>query len=154
MYLLGSDTDLQRLLRSNPAQSTQFVEEMLRLRSPAQNLVRRTTCPVHVGDVEIPADEPVVVSLAAANRDAGTFPDPTVFDPTRPNRGHLAFGWGIHQCAGAPLARAELKALLETLCDYPVFEVEGDVEFGNVREGLHFGPVSLHVRFADDTNPQ
>ncbi|MER7002782.1 cytochrome P450 [Dactylosporangium sp. NPDC000555] len=148
VYLLASDQRLQERLRADPSQSAYFVEEMLRLRSPAQNIARRTRCPVHIGDVEIPANERVVVSVAAANRDPAEYAAGAEFDPSRPARGHLAFGWGIHQCAGAPLARAELKALLESLCSYPPFRLDGDVEFGHIKEGIHFGPSSMHVRFA------
>ncbi len=69
--------------------------------------LRFTTDPVQVGEVEIPADEFVMISLLAANRDGDRFPDPARLDVTRPPGGHLAFGHGIHYCVGAPLARLE-----------------------------------------------
>lgn len=76
----------------------------------------RTT--VVVGGVEIPAGRTMMLLPGAANRDSRTFPDPDVFDIERTNaRMHIAFGHGIHHCAGAHLARAEGRVTINRILD-------------------------------------
>ena len=83
------------------------VEEMLRYESSNQLGNRRATEDVDIGGVAIPAGGYIHLCIGAANRDPAHFPDPDRFDITRrPNR-HLAFGNGVHTCAGAALARME-----------------------------------------------
>ncbi|WP_181874312.1 cytochrome P450 family protein [Marinitenerispora sediminis] len=95
------------------------VEEMLRYDGPVEHATSRFTLePVQVGDQVIPGGgAPVLVVLAAADRDPARFPGADAFDIRRPAGGHLAFGHGIHFCLGAPLARMEgriaVRALLE-----------------------------------------
>ncbi|GAB3503250.1 cytochrome P450 family protein [Amycolatopsis cihanbeyliensis] len=100
--------DQLAVLRADPGLLPNAIEEFLRYDGPV-NLatLRFTTEPVRVGEVEIPAEEFVMISLLAANRDGERFPDPTRLDVTRQPGGHLAFGHGIHYCVGAPLARLE-----------------------------------------------
>lgn len=91
------------------------VEEVLRLRPPFFGFFRRATRDVAVAGVEIPSQCDVYMAWAAANRDPRTFAAPDELDIDRyPNR-HLSFGFGIHTCPGASLARMELKVLLEEL---------------------------------------
>ncbi|MET8867417.1 cytochrome P450 [Nonomuraea sp. NPDC004580] len=91
------------------------VEEALRWASPGSHFMRHTTRPVRLSGVEIPAGEPVVAWIGAANRDPEIFPDPDAFDPARtPNR-HLAFGSGHHYCIGSHLARLTLRLFFMTL---------------------------------------
>ncbi|MEU1180193.1 cytochrome P450 [Streptomyces sp. NPDC005820] len=95
-------------LRADPSLLPHAVEEFLRYDSSANiSHFRRTTDPVPVGEVTIPAGEFVFVGLTSANRDATRFPEPDRLDVTRAATGHLAFGHGVHHCVGAPLARAE-----------------------------------------------
>ncbi|MFG2714555.1 cytochrome P450 [Streptomyces goshikiensis] len=94
------------------------VEEMLRYDGPVQNATfRYARADVEIGGAVIPAGATVLVSLAAADRDPGRFPEPDRFDIRRTAQGHLAFGHGLHFCIGAPLARMEgrvaVRALLE-----------------------------------------
>jgi cytochrome P450 len=100
--------DQMDVLRADPGLLPNAIEEFLRFETP-NNLAspRYTTEPVLVGDVEIPAEEFVMVSLLAANHDAARFPDPDRLDITRPTGAHLGFGHGIHYCVGAPLGRLE-----------------------------------------------
>ncbi|MFY0571440.1 cytochrome P450 family protein [Archangium lansingense] len=117
--LLTHPEQLERL-RANPALIESAVEEMLRYRGPVETTTQRWA----PQDLEfrgqvIPAGESVVASLLAADHDPEHFREPERFDITRePNR-HIAFGFGIHFCLGAPLARLEgtiaINLLLERL---------------------------------------
>jgi cytochrome P450 len=117
--LLRHPEQLERL-RANPALIEPAVEEMLRYCGPVETTTPRWA----PQDLEfrgqvIPAGESVVASLLAADHDPEQFPEPEKLDITRePNR-HIAFGFGIHFCLGAPLARLEgtiaINLLLERM---------------------------------------
>jgi cytochrome P450 len=115
-------------LRADPSLLPNAVEEFLRYEGPINiATLRFTTEPIRVGDVEIPADEFVMISLLSANRDDDRFSEPDRLDITRSAGGHLAFGHGIHYCLGAPLARLEAEiALGRLLSRFP--ELELDIE--------------------------
>ncbi|MFF4600525.1 cytochrome P450 [Amycolatopsis sp. NPDC001319] len=98
------------------------IEESLRYLSPFGAVARVTNREVAVGGTTIPADQMLMVWVAAANRDPRVFAEPDSFDPTREDiaHAHLAFGRGIHFCIGAPLARLEGRTALNILLDrYP-----------------------------------
>jgi cytochrome P450 len=102
-------------LRADPSLIPGAIEEVLRYRSPVRLLLRETVQEVEMGGQVIPAGKTVVAWLASADRDEEQFPDAETFDIHRtPNR-HLAFGYGIHFCLGAPLARLEARIALETM---------------------------------------
>lgn len=112
--LLRNPDQLDRL-RREPALIGSAVEESLRRESPLQVLFRTTKEPVEMRGRQIPANQMVFLSLAAANRDPEQFPEPDRFDIARtPNR-HVAFGYGIHYCPGAPLGRLEAEIAVSTL---------------------------------------
>jgi cytochrome P450 len=118
MWLLLRHPDQMARLRADRSLLGNFIEESLRFDSPVAGLWRTTTCPARVAGTDIPADAPVMVRYAAANRDAGRFEDPDRFDIGRANaKDHLAFGWGSHFCIGAWLARAELASAFTALLD-------------------------------------
>jgi len=122
MLLLIDDAALQQRLRANPALIPRFIDESLRLESPAQGLYRRCTREVTLGGTTIPAGAIVLLMFAAGNRDERQFPHSATLDLDRPNaQRHLAFGHGIHSCIGRTLATAELTIavtrLLERLDD-------------------------------------
>ncbi|MFD3530071.1 cytochrome P450 [Streptomyces sp. NPDC058664] len=92
------------------------VEELLRFDGPVEMATwRYATQPLTIGGQEIPAGDPVLVVLAAANRDPERFAGPDTLDLTRRDSQHLGYGHGIHYCLGAPLARLEGQTALATL---------------------------------------
>ncbi|GAA5157889.1 cytochrome P450 [Pseudonocardia eucalypti] len=116
--MLGLLTNPDRLaeLRADPGLVSAAVEEFLRFDGPLNTATfRHTKEPVTIGDVEIPAGEVVLVSLSSANRDPARFDRPDELDLARDTSGHLAFGYGIHHCLGAPLARLEGEIAFRTL---------------------------------------
>ena len=95
-----------------------FIEEVLRLESPVQMLLRRTTSATELNGVAIPEGALVGVRYGAANRCEGQFSCPADLRLDRDKPGaHLAFGSGIHHCLGAPLARRELWWGFKTFID-------------------------------------
>ncbi|WP_410660683.1 cytochrome P450 family protein [Amycolatopsis sp. lyj-112] len=136
-------------LLADPALLPGAIEEFLRYDGPIHlATLRFTTVPIEVGDVEIPAEEFVLVSLIGANRDAERFGDPDRLDVTRPASGHLAFGHGIHYCVGAPLARLEAEIALRGLLDrFPRLSLGAEPETLRWREStLVHGLETLPVR--------
>ncbi|MFI0423194.1 cytochrome P450 [Spongiactinospora sp. 9N601] len=93
------------------------VEELLRFHSIVDWVAfdRATTQEIEIGGRKIGAGEGVLVLGASANRDERVFPDPDRLDIRREARPHVAFGYGVHQCLGQNLARAELEIALRTL---------------------------------------
>jgi cytochrome P450 len=93
------------------------IEEMIRFDPPLQLFERWVlTDDFSVGDVAIPRGQKIAMLFGAANRDPRLFADPDVFDVGRENAAqHIGFGGGIHVCIGAPLARIELAASVDTL---------------------------------------
>jgi len=92
------------------------VEEMLRLDGPVVSTMRTTREAVEMGGVAIPEGALVQVLLASGNHDAETFAEPGRYDSERERAGaHLGFGFGVHFCVGAPLARLEMRVALEEL---------------------------------------
>ncbi|BBX94996.1 cytochrome P450 [Mycobacterium lacus] len=103
------------------------VEELLRYEAPSQYQVRRSMKDVVLHGVTIPAGKPVFLINGAANRDPAAWTDPDRFDIDRDRHEalNLGFGYGIHSCLGAALARMESAIALEKLLDFmPRFEVD------------------------------
>ena len=128
IWLLGNHREQWELVRNKPDRYLPvLVEEVLRLEGPVQRLFRITAVDVELHGVPIPAESMIVINYAAANRDEREFERPAEFDLTRNDaRRHLAFGFGIHHCMGAPLARRELfhsfKAFVERIDDFELVE--------------------------------
>jgi cytochrome P450 len=98
----------------------QFVEEVLRIQSGdnGESMPRFASEDVRLGDVTIRKGDQVVAPLVAANRDDELFAEPDAFDPSRAGvLKHLAFGFGIHRCLGANLARLELQVAIDALAE-------------------------------------
>ncbi len=132
--LLEHPAEKQRLI-AEPALIRTAAEEILRYESSNQLGNRITTQEVEIGGVRMPPGTQITLCIGAANRDPAQFEDPDRFDIGRtPNR-HLAFGTGIHQCAGMSLARLEgAVAISRFLARFPNYTLAGKpVRGGRVR---------------------
>ena len=115
---LGERPDIQTALRADRDRIPNFIEETLRYESPLRAQFRMARRRTTVAGVDVPAGSSMLLLPGAANRDPRKFTDPATFDPTRENANlHVAFGHGIHHCAGAHLARAEARVTLNRLFD-------------------------------------
>lgn len=131
------------------------VEEFLRFETPTHFIARMLQEPMDLGDQKIPANEPIAIVLAAANRDPEVYPEAERFDPWRwtqtpPAPAPLSFALGAHFCIGASLARLEVSIMLDML-----FEIYPDIRLADtplrwhhtgVFRGLESLPVILGPR--------
>jgi cytochrome P450 len=115
LHLLSGPEEAD-LVRADPALAPAAVEESLRLEPAAAVVDRYATRDAVLEGVMIARGDPVIVSIAGANRDPAVFPDPDRYDIRRPNAArHLAFARGPHFCLGAPLARLEAITAVRVL---------------------------------------
>jgi cytochrome P450 len=139
--------DQLELFRNDPDVTRSGVEEMLRYVSPVQLTGRVLTEDCVIGGVELGAGQFAMLLLASANHDPAQFDDPEGFDLTRSPNNHLGFGFGIHHCLGAPLARLEAQLALTALVRRaPALALAGDqVSYkGNVvLRGMESLPVRM-----------
>ncbi|GAA4081221.1 cytochrome P450 [Streptomyces shaanxiensis] len=120
MISLGTYTLLQhpdRLaeLRADPGLLPTAVEELMRMLSIADGLLRVAAADIEAAGETIREGDGVVFSTSVINRDDAVYADPDTLDWHRPARHHIAFGFGIHQCLGQNLARAEMEIALHAL---------------------------------------
>jgi cytochrome P450 len=115
MYHLMQNPEQLEQLRADPSKTPAAVEELLRYVSPVHTLARRTVQEVTIRGVTIPAYTGVFLLIGSANRDGAKFPAPDKLDINRPPSRTLGFGYGIHFCIGAALARLESRVAFETL---------------------------------------
>ncbi len=109
--ILAREPGWLALLRE-PDGPSAFLEEAFRFRPPVHRLARVATRDVELGGIMIPAGSNLRFMVAAANRDPRQFDEPNRFAPRRANAGSAAFGYGVHLCIGAWLARLELRLIL------------------------------------------
>jgi len=139
----------------DPSLAGNAVEECLRAVSSVIAWRRKTKRALTVRGVDIPAGANVLIYSGAANHDAAVFDDPEAFDIDRDNaKRHLSFGYGAHLCLGAPLARVELKVMIEELSRrLPHLElVEGQPWTYSANTSFR-GPKRLLVRWDPSRNP-
>lgn len=125
LQVLASYAEIQQRVRADKTLLPQFINEVLRLYAAAAVTPRIAACDTQLHGVAIPKGSMIFMAWGSANRDEGVHPDPDRFDLDRPDaKSHLSFGWGIHHCVGAHLARAQLSiALGEILGRYRGIEL-------------------------------
>ena len=114
LALLRHPAELSRL-RTTPGLITTAVEELLRYDGPVQRTARVASADATIGGHTIPQGDMVMPFIGAADRDPAHFPEPDRLNLSRADNRHIAFGWGIHFCLGAPLARVEGQIAIDTL---------------------------------------
>jgi cytochrome P450 len=125
--VLPAHPDQRAELAADSGLLPQAVEELLRYEAPSPVQGRWTSHPVELYGTTIPADSKVLLLTGAAGRDERRYPDADRFEIQREDRAHVSFGFGIHFCLGAALARLEGRvALEETLARFPEWEVDFD----------------------------
>jgi cytochrome P450 len=120
--------DQLELLRADPTLIVPAVEEMLRFDGPSKCFIRRARSAVEWNaGVTFREGDLVFCATAAANYDPTEFEDPHRFDISRPDNRHVSFGWGLHHCLGAQLARLEAQiAILAIIQRFPTLELAVD----------------------------
>ncbi len=146
LWHLATHPDDRRRLAEEPELLPSAVEELLRVYSPV-TMARLATEDVTINGVTIPEGSRVLMNFPAANRDPEMFPDPDTVVIDRAHNRHVAFGIGIHRCAGSNLARMEMVVALSAFLErIPEFHLDdsGPVTWcgGQVR-----GPRSLPLAF-------
>ncbi len=156
LRLIGESPELQQQLRDDRRLISPFVEECVRLESPIQGNFRMARHHTTLAGVDIPAGTTLMVLEGAANHDPGHFECPADVRFDRANvRQHVGFGFGIHACAGAPLARAEGRASLERILDRMTDITISEAEHGPAGARHYFytpiymlrGVEQLHLEF-------
>jgi len=129
LWLFAKNPDQWRLLRSKPELLRGAFDETLRMETPIQTNFRTTTGPIEVGGLPLDADKKVQLLLGAANRDPRHWSDPAKFDIARDATSHVAFGNGIHACAGQLIARLEFDSVIKALMNrVALIELDGEPE--------------------------
>jgi cytochrome P450 len=147
LRLMADDPSLLSAYRDEPDMRLPMINEILRFDTPEQFVSRQTTEPTQVGDVVIPAGELIMLMIGAANKDPAVFDNPHSFDARRPpGRRHLAFGAGMHGCAGQILARAQAHVVFSTIAErFSGVRLVGDIEWGHTEfiRAMHRLPLEL-----------
>jgi cytochrome P450 len=146
IWLLAERPDQFAALRADPGLAKSAFEETLRFESPVLLFARGATRDAEIEGIRIAAGDRVVLLFGSANRDELRYPEADKYDITRNPLDHVAFGYGIHVCVGAGLARMEGPAILASLARrVETLECSGEPRrhLNNVIRGLASLPVSV-----------
>ena len=146
LFCLATHPQQWEALKSEPRLVRATFTEVLRYLSPAQCFYRTTTTSYRGDDFVIPADQKVLLHLAAANRDPRHWQAPDEFDIRRRGVGHVGFGYGVHMCVGQQIARLEGEAVLKALCrQVDTIELNGEPvrRINNTLHGFDALPMRL-----------
>jgi cytochrome P450 len=151
LALLRNPEQLARL-KADPSLMSNAVEELLRYDGPVERATLRFAAEdLVLGGQQLRRSEPIIVVLGSVNRDPAQFAHPDTLDLTRDNSRHFAFGYGVHYCVGAPLARLEgriaLNTLLQRLPNLRLTLPADDLtwRFNPILRGMHHLPVVWDV---------
>lgn len=134
LHIFAQQPEVAIAYRDERGSRSAIIEEILRIDTPEQFVSRLTTEAITIGEVTIPAGELLILLISAANKDPEVFPDPDIFDHRRDSSlaKHLAFGGGLHGCAGQVLARAEADAVFTTVTErFGGISPTGPVEYAH-----------------------
>jgi cytochrome P450 len=146
LALLQHPDQLARL-QADPSLMATAVDEMIRWTTPVKHFMRTATVDYDIRGTTVKAGQDVLLSYWSANRDEDVFTDPFAFDVGRTPNKHLAFGFGVHYCLGAMLARMEMKALFGALLPrLTSVELNGTPEL--TRSAFVSGLKRLPIRYA------
>jgi cytochrome P450 len=136
LYRLLERSELWQAVQADPSLIDAAIDESLRFDPPATGMFRGTTCPIRIGDEEIPEGGRVLYSVFSANRDPAMFEDPNSFRLDRKPKGgvyNFSFGGGAHFCPGAWTAKMEARVALEVIMRrLPRLRIAGQVEYFDV----------------------
>jgi cytochrome P450 len=125
--VLAEHPDQRRQLLEDPSLIPNAIDELLRFEPPAPHVARYTACDVEHYGQSVPEGSVMMLLVGAANRDDRRYPHGDRFDIRREIGQHLTFGYGIHYCLGAALARLEGRiALAEVLKRFPEWDIDWD----------------------------
>lgn len=143
--LLLERPGLEAALRADDTLIETAVDEFLRVQGPARTMVRKVAVGHERGGHRLRAGDRVYLAIAAANHDPRVFDRADRIDLARAPNPHLSFGWGLHHCLGAALARREAASVLRSLLrTFPTLEPHGPIPpLHGATMGFHRGPVLL-----------
>jgi cytochrome P450 len=148
LYCFAHHPEQWQALCKDPSLARPAFEEVMRFESPFQTFFRTTTRETLIGDITIGANEKVMISLGAANRDPAQWSEPERFDITRSTVGHVGFGGGIHGCVGQMIARLEVEMVLRALAaKVTSIEITGEPrrQLHNTLRGFDSLPVRIRT---------
>ena len=145
--LLFDDGDARRALASDPSLWTTAVDEFMRFAGPAKVMVRKSTADREWMGAAVAARDTVFLVILSANRDPAVFADPDRLDLHRDPNPHFGFGWGLHHCLGASLARLEARIALRRLFErFPQLVPVDEYRWGGGLLGRAVSPLRVSVR--------
>jgi cytochrome P450 len=144
---LANYPDARRIAIEEPARLPAILEEVMRWDPTVQADARMTRGePIELGGVELREGHHIHLMFGAANRDPAKYENGDQFDVNREQKGHLGFGFGLHNCLGVTLARLEAAVTIGHFLDrLPAYELAGDIDYGDsfVVRGPQRAPIAL-----------